>query len=504
MAKITLIICLLSLTSISFAKYKHGQVCSFNSDCDGQMGCYKKYKGSDYDYRCGCKVGYGFTEQSSICTSFDLYQCTTDDQCQDSDRYRVCKEGKCTCKDKYQESSNKDCNKITVGHMESCDKDQDCKGELYCYPRTNKCICKQGYLWSSTNDDCKSMSSYQCSKDTDCQDRDPNRICSTKDDYCRCRDGYEAESSSYICTKLKNSYNESCNEDKECTETLKCFDVGFGNKKCQCKTGYFWKANYKSCYSMSSSNCQTDMQCQDRDPNRLCIASTCRCRPDYMENYNMVCEKKYGYRESCNSQSQCLSNLTCSSGDQCICTTGYIWSDKENRCKPFQDGSCTSDLLCQDHDNQRICNKTQGKCVCKLGMFADSKNKCNRQVALGAACNNTNECVTTNSLCHKATCNAPTGLCVCKPTHRRSASLCVVHTCTQSSDCYSNIFDEDDHLICDRNGQCNCQSGYAVDLVEGRCRNTGTPGHKSSFASSIQFNYFFTFFIILISIIKLI
>ena len=218
-----------------------------------------------------------------------------------------------------------------------------------------------------------------------------------------------------------------------------------------------------------------------------------------------MCEKKLGYRESCNTQSQCLSNLTCSLGmHQCVCTTGYIWSDKENKCKPFQDGSCTSDLLCQDQDNQRTCDKSQSKCVCKQGMFEDGKGKCNKQVALGFACNNTNECVTTNSLCYKATCNAPTGQCVCKPTHRKSGTLCMIHTCTKSSDCYSSVFDEDDHLICDGNGQCNCQSGYIIDLIEGRCRNTGQPDHKPNFANPIQLNCFFTFFIIFISIIKLI
>ena len=148
-----------------------------------------------------------------------------------------------------------------------------------------------------------------------------------------------------------------------------------------------------------------------------------------------------------------------------------------------------------------------GKCVCKQGMFEDSKKLCSKQIALGLACNNTNECVTTNSMCHKTTCNAPTGLCVCKPTHRKSGTLCVTHTCTQNSDCYSSLFDEDNHLICDGNKQCNCQTDYTMDLVEGRCRYSGSgegPDHKPNFANSIKFNFLSTLSIVLLSIIKFI
>ena len=473
MAKMTLIICLLSFITISSA-YKHGESCSYDSECDGLMICPSK------SYRCGCKAVYGFNEESSNCTSFNSYRCQSDYQCQDSDSFRVCNQSQCVCKDKYRQLSDKLCTRIKVGHLESCDKDQDCKGQLYCYPKKNTCICKQGYLWSKTNDDCRSFDSYECAQDSDCQDRDPNRICNKKDDKCVCRDGYEATHSTDICTKAVNSYNESCNQDNECEKKLKCYDVGFGNKKCQWEPGYLWTIIWGeggNCLSMNSLTCYEDLKCQDRDKNRLCLEYHCKCRPGYMVNYKDMCERKYAYREACTHSTlydSCQSNLTCSNGS-CLCTSGYIWSDKEHKCKPFQDGNCTMDLQCQDQDKQRTCDVRKGKCVCKQRMFEDNKNMCSKLIALGLPCNNTNECVTTNSICHKTTYDAPSGLCVCKPTHLRSGKLCLAHACIHNSDCYSDIFDKDDHLICDGNGQCNCQTGYTDDLVEGQCKyNTST------------------------------
>ena len=477
MTNITLIIFLLSLISISLAGSKHGEACTKDSDCVRGLFCVIKYNGTThYDYRCGCKTGYGFNQQSSNCTSFDSYRCTTDDQCQDNDRYRICNQSKCVCKDKYQESTEKKCTIIKGGHLKSCDKNDECKSNLYCHSQKKKCLCETGFLWSKTYDDCKSINSYECGQDSDCQERDPNRICSQNHDKCVCKDGYEAYFSNEICMKKLNSHNESCKEDRECMRGLKCYDVGFGKKKCLCQPFDLWidskKDSSKGCYPQNSNKCERDSQCQDHDQNRLCLEDYCKCRPDYTVFSNDTCEKKLAYREACtrsNVMSPCQSNLTCSN-HLCLCTHGYFWSDKEQRCKPFQDGGCTNDTQCQDNDNQRMCDLTNGKCVCKQGMFEDSKKMCRKQVALGLACNNTNECATTNSICYKATCNAPTGLCVCKPTHRRNETFCVTRTCTQNSDCYSNIFDEDNYFICNGNGQCNCQTGYTIDLIDGQCK----------------------------------
>ena len=246
MTNITLIICLLSLISISSAKLKHGNVCRYNSDCEEGLFCMVKYNGTTrYDYLCGCKAGYGFNQQSSNCTSFGSYQCTTDYQCQDNDRYRMCNQSKCVCKDKYEESTNKSCTRIKAGHFESCEFNENCKGNLYCRPRTNKCICKQGYSWSKTDEVCKSFDLYKCGQDTDCQDRDPNRICSRKDKKCQCKDGYKTYFDN-ICIK-KNLYNESCNGDEQCVTSLKCYDLGSGGKKCQCQPGYFWRKSNEYC-----------------------------------------------------------------------------------------------------------------------------------------------------------------------------------------------------------------------------------------------------------------
>lgn len=502
MLKITLILFFVFSLSISVKQYKES--CSYTSECKGSLECITK-KGQS-SYKCLCKYGYGFN--TSDCQSFNTFKCINDDQCQDEDPHRVCgTTGKCQCNMGYNQGTNYVCVKPPADHLGQCDNNNDCKGSLDCIK--SKCLCKQGYFWSKTDGDCKSISSYECGQDSDCQDVDKNRICSTKTDKCECKDGYHAYYSSDLCSRIGSLHNSTCNNDTDCSSGLKCTKVNDA-KRCLCSPGKLWNKDSATCHSMDTAACQEDSDCQDQDSKYICNSNhRCQCKLDYRQNYKYLCELKSAYHEACTppkflSENTCQSNLTCSN-NTCLCTQGYVWSEADHKCKPFQDGKCTTDKICQDHDKQRICDSASKKCVCKQGMFEDKMKLCAIQSYLGQKCNETTECSAANSFCHRATCKDQIGFCVCKPTHRRSNNTCLLITCSSNSECLSNIIEEDANFVCDGNGHCNCQIGYKLNLLEGRCVYDGSSGNQTrpNFVNSLKYNYFLIT-ISLIAIVKLI
>ena len=491
-----LLIFLFSYFILSVSAKTYNQQCSDSSECDGQLICRTK-PGDAGSKKCVCKIGSGY-QSPGQCVKFDKYECQSDTYCQDQDKDRICTQQKCQCKDGYSESkSEQKCEKgVKVGHNEPCELDNQCKSHLYCYPRTGKCICKKNYVWSQ--DDCKEMASHSCSQDSDCQDRDPNRICNSTTQRCGCRDGYLEPSTGDYCVKKKASYNDTCNQDSDCGHYSKCYQSG-DMKKCLCQPGLKWNSVNKSCNEMEIESCKSDVECQDVDKNRICKQKTdttlkrCQCKDNYMPDYKSICVLKYGYKQACvQSFSSCQINMTCAISNVCVCSPGFIWSEVDKKCKAFQEETCKTDIQCQEIDKQRICDSSSGKCVCKQGLFENKTKLCVAQVGLAEPCFREGQCSPANSFCHKS--SADDGVCACKPTHQRKGNYCVVKTCSKSTDCYSDIFDEDNNLVCDGKGTCNCVTGYSIDLELGKCK---LDHPQPNFGHTTKFNHLLISFLII-------
>lgn len=494
---IKLLIFLFLYFTLSISTKVHNEQCSSSNECEGELLC--RSKPDDVKtMKCVCKTGSGY-QSPGQCVSFDKYVCPSDTFCQDQDEDRICNLQKCQCKDGYSESKNdQKCEKgVKVGHNESCELDSQCKGNLYCHPRTGRCICKETYVWS--HDSCKPMALYSCSQDSDCQDRDPNRICNSTTQRCGCRNGYLEPSMGNYCVKNKASYNDICNQDSNCGSYLKCYPSG-DMRKCLCLPGLKWNSTIKVCYPMEIEYCKSDVECQDVDKNRICkqkmdtTLKYCQCKDNYMPNYESICVLKYGYMQACvQSFNSCQINMTCTS-NVCVCSQGFIWSEVDKKCVTFQEGTCTTDIQCENIDKQRVCDLSSGKCVCKQGLISDKTKLCVAKIGLAQPCSRQGQCGPANSFCHKS--SADGGVCACKPTHQRKGDYCVAKACGKTTDCYSDIFDEDNNLVCDGKGTCNCATGYSLDLGLAKCKLDSSQG-KPNFANTIKLNNLLILFLII-------
>ena len=254
---------------------------------------------------------------------------------------------------------------------------QSCKGDYYCINNLEcknlKCKCPSGKIWSNSTNNCLAFSQQSCNHSIQCQDSDPNMVCS--DHKCQCQSGYQIVGKKcYQNSYISNHYGV-CSYNYVCNTTLECI-----NNYCHCPVGTIWSSELVQCISMSLGYCKSNYDCQDQDIHMKCSYSgKCKCEDGYeLNSFTKLCKKKkITVGSSCSYSYQCQLddlNMVCSSYGQCKCSDGYEFDYYIKLCKKKKKvigSSCTYDYEC-DYLNS-YCN--YGSCSCKNG-YTESISTC--------------------------------------------------------------------------------------------------------------------------------
>ena len=284
---------------------------------------------------------------------------------------------------------------------EFCGENYICieKFNLTCNNHTCKCIL--GEIWSKNDEKCVAFEYGSCNQTIQCQDQDPNRICS--DNKCRCKKGYEIRSkicvpenpniettigttigtildttkstlttnslssdTSIALTTVHNkkTHNQSCYSSYQCDDKLICL-----KDLCKCPEGYMWSSLYKQCLSFANSYCDSSSQCQDVDSHRVCSFHRCQCKKGYKASiHSPLCEKVVG--RYCSFDCSDIPNSICYNHN-CICRVFYEPSDDFTQCDLIR---CRSDSECKfngSHVNNAKCDLY---CSCSTGYYNTDKS----------------------------------------------------------------------------------------------------------------------------------
>lgn len=279
-------------------------------------------------------------------------------------------------------------------HNEFCMENYLCDDRLNltCNNQEYKCKCILGQIWSEYDKKCVTFEYGSCNKTIQCQDQDPNRICS--DNKCDCSKGYKIRSkycvsenssvettvtttltsTTVVTTTLtsttvnnKRTYNQSCYSNFQCDDLLMC-PTGV----CKCPVGYMWSSSYKRCLSFIYNDCNSTSQCQDVDPHRVCSVDKCKCEKGYKAStYTSLCEKITSIGQFCNSHCYDVQNSICYNHN-CTCSMFYEPSNDLTECRLSR---CRSNSDCQFNghyvDNAH-CDSYF--CTCSTGYYPTDKS----------------------------------------------------------------------------------------------------------------------------------
>ncbi|RDD36937.1 Fibrillin-2, partial [Trichoplax sp. H2] len=419
MAKLTILICLISFVYVATGGISNKDVCN---QCHASASC------RELGDRWFCKCNTGFTGNG--------YKCTDIDECVDKpcDSNGVClnKPGSylCKCKAGY-EGSGKVCKDIDecASNVHRCSSNtQKCVNAKGSY----KCVCKTGF--KSSGDQCKDVNeclqqSNQCNKKKSvCQ----NTFGSYK---CICRHGYKSGADS-SCVDI----NE-CKKNHTCINKATCINTE-GSYKCKCKNGY--KGNGLSCANIDecsnkAHNCDINASCRD-----TLGSFECSCNDGYHGNGTSCedideCESKMA---QCERNTKCVNTI---GSYKCPCKSGFVAN--EDKCQELKN-ECKTGHKC---DKMAICTDTplSYTCKCKTGYIGNGKT-----------CSDIDECQIRSHKCHShAKCTNSPGsyTCQCKLGFTGDGILCKdIDECKKSKSC-------DKNARCTNNlgsYTCTCKSGY--------------------------------------------
>ena len=239
-------------------------------------------------------------------------------------------------------------------YNESClgDYDRSCINNLEC--KKFECKCPSGKIWSNSIKRCLPYSQQSCNQSIECQDSDPNMVCS---DYkCQCKSGYQIVGEKcYENSYISNRYGY-CSYNYVCNTTLECIE-----NQCYCPAETMWSSELGQCISISLGNCKSNLECQDRDIYMECFKTKCQCKDGYeLNDLTKLCKKKKKLiGSSCFDNDECPSGSTCHD-DVCTCKLFYEPSYDSSYCKLK---SCFNDYDCPGLNS----HCSYGTCSCKYG-----------------------------------------------------------------------------------------------------------------------------------------
>ena len=272
--------------------------CSTTSRCHLNATC----SNSDGSFFCSCNLGFygdGINCRPGRC---DDKSCSRNGKCisPTSDQ--------CECREGFELKGNDFCEDIDEClNDDSCDTNSNCINVEGSY----NCSCNSGFFGDGKTCRKGSCSDDMCPVNQECV--------SSTENYCRCKDGYEAQFREPNGFDVCVDVDECLNGENKCDPEANCTNES-GGYQCSCPIGY--SANGTSCSDTDECitgehNCHSDAKCTNT------IGSfACDCDNDFFGN-GTLCSKhacSHGFHN-------CHMHATCKDKGrnfQCRCKTGFV------------------------------------------------------------------------------------------------------------------------------------------------------------------------------------
>ncbi|XP_076348456.1 uncharacterized protein LOC143246123 isoform X2 [Tachypleus tridentatus] len=304
-----------------------------------------------------------------IKTSLLGFECAMDEQCAMKVSNSYCEKGKCRCEPNFLPLRFDKC--LPPARIDDyCLKDEQCHLASrhsfckYIIPRIyGKCRCPAGYL---VRDDrrCLPGLGSACSNDEECVT--PGSFCKLRDrvSLCSCLDGFVAANQGKSCKPIeKGNANEKQTEKNEAKNDVndETFVVSLGK------------------------SCQSNDQCQARDPYSSCVHGVCqcisnssRCNSSYTGcateafecndgtclSKSVVCDEKWDCPDG-SDEARCYKGISCDKNafqcDNGECLPQFVFC---NVIKDCTDGSDEKPEVCSQAD------------TCPSGTFQCNSGQC--------------------------------------------------------------------------------------------------------------------------------
>ncbi|KAH9523898.1 hypothetical protein Btru_047351 [Bulinus truncatus] len=506
---------------------RHENICQDINECTSNVNdCEQNCVNKPGTYNCQCYTGYMLNDDRKTCSKKGLEECVVQNMncsygCRkDSNNTAVCfcpqgynvnKLGQCEdinecITDVLNLCTNKNgCTNTNGSYTCTCQTgsklDNDgrtciaCSGETWglecanscscglgsdrCDPKTG-CICKAGFtgiLCDQDIDECKS-GVLRCTAKEKCINTPGSASCVCLDGYKKvngeCQDLNECSNTTLnnctqVCNNLEGSFTCSCysgylfNADKTCTDldecklgTSKCEGLCInteGSYRCSCRDGLVLQPDgFKCAVSVPCMN-RTDCsyQCAKINGTEICL-----CPKGKVLNSNGI---------ACDDLDLCASS-PCTFGCvetkdntsfECMCKTGQVLSADKVTCTDCTEGrwgvACNNTCQCLT-TNTKYCDKVNGRCLCKAGW---NGTLCDQDI---------DECLNT-SICPTHTkCRNTDGEYLCACVDGYITTNTVNETCKE---CDEGYFGPSCSIKCScslnsncnkTNGLCYCKAGW--------------------------------------------
>nr|XP_022310762.1 multiple epidermal growth factor-like domains protein 10 [Crassostrea virginica] len=147
------------------------------------------------------------------------------------------------------------------GIDENCIKDEQCKTaniNFVCNAATEKCDCKQGYVWNSNKCIPATGLGQFCVTSKQCLENNPNSICNTVSSKCECKEGFIQRTDSCLQAPM---LGQSCDDSKQCLMSTQHSTCNNTDRTCRCADGYLKVLNTCTQASGLGQFCSTAQQC---------------------------------------------------------------------------------------------------------------------------------------------------------------------------------------------------------------------------------------------------
>lgn len=412
---------------------------------------------------CYCDDLFVWNPVTSTCEKPSLPQCSSDNECPETDACRPDDLGVLKCQPACAEYN--------------CPKNSVCVAERH----VGSCVCLPGYS-GHVNDryGCRNDQHNECSTSAQCSESDmcikqqgiskcvsacstikcgPNAVCITNNHLAQCqcaKSGYIGDPYDGIkgCEKVPCIYNEDCPPTQLCNRmTHQCFDI------CQ------------------PDSCGDNAICVVRETER---ASLCRCQPGFRAN--PIPEVGCVPDEQCTASS-CHPSAICEvtkHGPVCKCPTSRHVGDPYTKgCILQVDGECSSNddcpvkgFVCKNRKCINLCEKECGRnALCKINARGRPECSCpGRFIALTGnpkdGCIRSSEKCSSDVDCGNGVCDNNQCRFVCKKTS----------DCLDGEKCINNLCT----LSCIHNSNCNKDQVCINSVCEYGCRNSNNCADKEA------------------------
>jgi len=447
----------------------------------------------------GCMCPPDYTEVLGVCKQNN--RCVTSDDCDEFVSGSACEEGFCVCPNNTHNVnarcipdnwciSDSDCNAELIGAIcdnyvcscgegfkeeyDRCIPDKWCVLDSDCSVTNSSCeeyLCRCPYGFIEQGGACVSYGpvpgpippTQGCTDDTSCQSELTGGICNAYKQ-CECPFGFNQHGNLCVegqCDAV--SLGQPCWCAESCSKSINnsyCKQIMPQLSLCECRDQTFqWEGK---CYHKRGlgEECAFSVQCGALDTYSRCdmVNKTCRCIHGYVD-YQGVCYQKIGLGSTCSVEVQCdVGNSTCSSGNTCVCSDGFVQDATANTCYQTRslDATCDEDVQCEEVDSNTFCNS--GVCDCKSGNIR-LDGQCLPVIPIGEPCNETIQCDASGT----EYCNA-SKLCDCKSGYFYDASY-AYNSCFLPKD-FDELCEIDEQCTlvnpqtwCDANYRCSCERG---------------------------------------------